>query len=1046
MTRANIPGLFCWIRLLGFLVAFPLLGAGSEQERSVVDINVPAQAAARALLAFSKQAGVEMLFSYDTLQGVKSNAVRGRFSPEAALEQLLRGTGFIAQRSALGTYVVAKAPPPPAPPKKDRAKASAQPVPTTTKLDPVIVNAETARSPYGDARGPPHPRTAGGNLDLDRAENGTLPYVVFERDQIVRSGLPNLNEFLQQEVLDSDASTRSPDENGNAATFSAGSTNINLRGFSNDETVILVNGRRLPDVLTNAGDNQPNSYVSLAPDVDFIPINLVQKIEVLPVSAAALYMGNPVGGVINIVLRDDVNATEVSATYTNAVSFHAPQSTLSMINGETLLGGKLKVLVNASFSETVPATEGELGYIRKYVLPAQAAPFYRATPNVVSANGTPLFGPGTADFTSVPGGADGSGGLGAFTGRQGVPSLDLFRVPGGLAASPDSLDFPYGRYQKSASYFGSVTYDVLPRLQIGGDAIYTHTSATRGLDVFQGNLVLGAASAFNPFHQDVDVTLNESAPADGAGYSEAQFDFTAVVLAATLKLPGKWEVAVDGQYATNVVMYRGLAGIDPTRWQQLVDEGLYNPLRDTQVYGPPQALYDQALFYYGGRGRFVNMGDSNSEDGAFRITNTELLLPTGTAIVNAGLDYRRDQLGNYTQNFVYVDGSPEQPSVSYQGRALAQYGAFEEFQVPLLPVRWLPSPIRRVEADLAVRYDAGSGPGDSNVSPTFGLKIDGVGGWSFRGSVTTARRFPTPQLSSQVAGPSGPAVAGTGPDYINVFDPILGMNENVIPAAAPNIALLPEEAVTQTAGFIFERGTTKRVRALIDFIDTRKINEQQYLSADEAVALESYFPTRVIRAAPAPGSTAPVGIITEVIPGTINIASRHSDDINFSLDYAWSECLGGTLDLYDRFVFVDSYKRQLFPGSSIVDELRSPDGSVPGLLRYRSNFGAGWANKEFGFGFDGRYYHSRVLPQIDWQQQGSETVNPYWQFDTYLQWDLGRLLPWKRSHFGLRTQARLNNILGTRFPEAVDSDTGTGVQPYGDWRGRVYSLSVTLTF
>jgi len=72
-----------------------------------VKFDLPAQPAASALLAFSKQAGVEVLFSYDELRKVRSNAVVGEFEPEAALAELLRGTGFAATRHGDGKFLVA---------------------------------------------------------------------------------------------------------------------------------------------------------------------------------------------------------------------------------------------------------------------------------------------------------------------------------------------------------------------------------------------------------------------------------------------------------------------------------------------------------------------------------------------------------------------------------------------------------------------------------------------------------------------------------------------------------------------------------------------------------------------------------------------------------------------------------------------------------------------------------------------------------------------------------------------------------------------------
>jgi hypothetical protein len=110
------------------------------------------------------------------------------------------------------------------------------------------------------------------------------------------------------------------------------------------------------------------------------------------------------------------------------------------------------------------------------------------------------------------------------------------------------------------------------------------------------------------------------------------------------------------------------------------------------------------------------------------------------------------------------------------------------------------------------------------------------------------------------------------------------------------------------------------------------------------------------------------------------------------------------------------------------------------------NFGAGWSRSAYGYGVDGHYFHSRVLPELEWAAQGSDRVDPFWQFDAYLQGDLGRLLPWKSEHYGLRGQVRIDNVFGRSPPKYADDPSGSGVQSYGDWRGRVYSLSLTLTF
>ena len=919
-----------------------------------------------------------------------------------------------------------------------------------TRLEPVVVQGGAAPPrPFGEGEAPAGPPTAIGNLDLVRTQNDVLPYTIYERDQIARSGVVNLNQFIQRNVLDSDATTQSPDQSpgldfDSYGTFIAGSHNLNLRGQGLDETVLLVNGRRLPEVLVSGVTSQP-------PDVNFIPLSLVQRIEVLPVSASAVYSGNPVGGVINIVLRPAANATEVNATYTNALGgFDAPQSTISLQNGQTLLGGKLQVRLNATFTRSIPPTESELGYIQAALRTGavQPDPLYRATPNVRSDAGTPLFGPGTATVTSVAPGADGAGGLSAFTGRQGVLSAALFDSPGGMANSTASLDFPYGRRQEGTSYFGSATYDLFPWLQLGLDGIYTRTVGNRGYNVFAGNLKLAAGSAFNPFGQDVDVSLNEIAPSLGEDYSESRTNFSSVVFGLMARLPADWRASLDAQYGRSVTQYRGLAGADPVRWQQLVDEGIYNPLRDTQVHGPPPEFYDQVLQYYGSRGRFVTLGDYDVLDTALRITNQSLALPTGTGAINFGGDYRRNHLAPSTAEETYGDGTLAGTPTHYSGRTLQRLSVFGEMQAPLLPSQWLPGWIRDVQADVAARYVAAATAQETNVAPTGGLKIDLAGGFSLRGTFATSNRLPPPNLTGTA---STPAVAGAGGgdvNYMTIRDPLRNneTNTQVLASDALNPSLRPEAAVTRTLGLVFQRGQVHQFRAAVDFVDTRKSGELSYLGAQDVVNLETLLPGRVTRAPAPPGDPYGVGPITNVLTGDFNLAYRHSQDWSTSLDYAWTECLGGRLELYGRWLYFQSYRLQVLPTTPVVDELRTPDGTAPGLLRHRMNFGAGWFRPKYGFGLDGHYFHARALSPTEQVDQGSDRVDPFWQFDAFVQSDLARWLPWKSERFGLRGQLRVNNLFNAAPPRFEDDPSGTGVQSYGDWRGRVFSLSLTATF
>jgi outer membrane receptor protein involved in Fe transport len=928
-----------------------------------------------------------------------------------------------------------------------------QPLEEATRLQPFIVEGSATRTrslDHSDARFAGH--VAGGNLDLTRTESDVLPFMIFNRTQISRSGVVNLNEFLRRELIDSSASTLPPEKDPSAAVYSTGSTNLSLRGYNPDETVILVNGRRLPEVMTSMG------APAVPPDVNFIPLSLVQQVEVLPVSASSLYSGNAVGGVINIVLRPDVdtNVTELSATYTNALSgFDAPESAISLLHSQTLLDGRLRIRLNANYSKIVPPTEAELGFrqhrARKSYAPEE--PVFGATPNVRSLTdeephttataGDPLFGPGSPTVTSVAPGSGGANDLGAFRGREGIVNRQFFDPPGKFSTATDSLDFPYGRDQHTTAYYGSAVWDTTPWLQLATDLTYSEAVVHRGYETMQADLRLPATSALNPFHQTVYVSLNEIAPALGEKYRESRLDYRSIVLSGLLKLPANWRVAADAQYSHNVVRFRGLFGANMNRWQQLVDQGVYNPLRDTQVYGPPPEFYSQVLEYVGGKNQMVTLGDYDAIDGALRVTNERLQLPTGVSTVNVGADYRRNQLGAYNELHVYADGSLADDPRRWSSRTIARYSFFGELQTPMLPKKWLPKWVTQADADLALRYVASSNGKESNLAPTYGFKLGFPAGLALRGSITTSSRFPTPTMSrllpnavggGDVASPN----VGTVTDFLRN-----GEKYTAIVTEAINPNLRPEDALTETAGIVFERGRVHRFRAAIDFVETHKVNEEIFLDQDKITANEALFPDRVVRAAPVRGE--PYGRIVAVYTGRTNLSARKSQNWTGSFDYRWTECFGGTFESYARVLFFQRYRARILPYTPIVDELNEPDGFVP-LLRYRANFGASWSNPQWNFGADGHYFHSRLLPQQEWATQGSSTIHPYWQGDVYAGAELTRWLPWKSRRFGLRGQIRVNNVLNTPFPKWVNDPFGTGVEPYGDWRGRVYSVSLTATF
>lgn len=1087
-----------------------LLVLGGSLCAETTTFNIPRQSAITALAEFTNQSGVEILYSPDQLEGDRSTEVHGQFEPGDALVRLLRETEFTVvlqngiyaisrlgrprselagtitpangesfagtlvsipslnyrtrtnrhgeyhfDRVPFGVYTLTATREGFHSLRIEAVSIASQrrsilppqtllPFSHTNQLETIVVEGQVNR--YGPLDPGPTiwgPRRAGGNLDLNRTVSDALPYLIYDRDRITRSGAVNLNDFLRTELLDTDATALPPNQDGGSDLFSSGSGNLNLRGFGAEETVVLVNGRRLPEVLTAIG-SEGNSSGYQPPDVNFIPLSLVQQVQVLPASASALYSGNAVGGVINILLRPDQKErrSEINTTYTNATEgFDAPYASISLLHSESLLDGKLSLRLNANFVTTTPATEAELNYQRDNRIRSVAndVEVFGATPNIRVVGGDSLINGINWAVTAVAAGANGQDGLAAFVPGENQRNYTLYDSPGSAANAIDGTDYHYGRQQERSLFFGSVVYEATPWLEFSLDAAYSSSTTTRGYSVFFADLLLTAENPLSPFDQDTRISLYETPSALGQNYNEAHVDFYSLVASALVRLPRNWTIIGDTQFARSITKFRGVIDVDDTRWQSLVDRGDYNPLRDTQRFAPSPSFYDEVLVFNGARDEFITLGDYESIDGAFRLTNDAWHLPTGSSVFNFGADYRITSLGDFLSERRYGDGTEERLPEHWEGRSLERVSVFTELQTPLVPRRVLPSWISTIETDIAARYIIADSSAESNLAPTIALKIGLTNGLTFRGSFTTSNRFPTPFMSrNQGNGISG----GTGARTVRITDSRRNDESYITElTSVRNPNLRSENAVTQTLGLVYEIGEQHRFRTSLDFFDTQKTNEIVGLGPTELLNLESSFPQLVVREI----SAAQNGRIQELRTGAFNLAGRRSQNLMITLDYAHQNFLGGTLDLRARSVYFHRFDREILPGDPIVDELRDPSGAS-GILRYRATFGGSWSTPNFGIGLDGQYYHSRRLPRREWSSQGARTIDPYWQADFYTQANFGHWLLPEDSRLGLKGQLRINNVFKNEYPSYSGGPSGSGVQPYGDWRGRTYSISLKAEF
>src|SRR5207248_7888651 len=87
-----------------------------------------------------------------------------------------------------------------------------------------------------------------------------------------------------------------------------GEATVSLRGLGANRTMVLVNGRRLMP-----GD--PTQNGNAAPDLNFIPSALVERVDLLTGGASAVYGADAVAGVVNFVLNEHFQGVRLEGNY-----------------------------------------------------------------------------------------------------------------------------------------------------------------------------------------------------------------------------------------------------------------------------------------------------------------------------------------------------------------------------------------------------------------------------------------------------------------------------------------------------------------------------------------------------------------------------------------------------------------------------------------------------------------------------------------------------------------------------------------------------------
>ena len=245
------------------LLASSLLIAMSAQGREKVNVDLPAAPLGEAINALAQQSSVQVIFASDLGAGRNAPAVKGRFTPEEALQTLLKDSGLQVQAKDERTFVIV-------------AQGAPASSPVTQSVPVEMAQMEITAS-----------RTSSSLVSATRQST------VLEHEQLqeLRQGSDSLATVLAKAIPGMSDSSRTITEYGQT-----------LRGRS---MLVMVDG-----VPLNTNRDSSRNLANIDPA-------LIERVEVIR-GSSAIYGSGATGGIISITTRpaggENRAETSLSAT------------------------------------------------------------------------------------------------------------------------------------------------------------------------------------------------------------------------------------------------------------------------------------------------------------------------------------------------------------------------------------------------------------------------------------------------------------------------------------------------------------------------------------------------------------------------------------------------------------------------------------------------------------------------------------------------------------------------------------------------------------
>jgi len=823
-------------------------------------------------------------------------------------------------------------------------------------------------------------------LDQDK------PVVTVDEAAIARTGLTAIADVLQRLPSAAGGLNTKVNNAGNiggppdGTGVSSGSAEIDLRYLAAKRTLVLVDGLRF--VNGSAAGGIPASV-----DLNELPANIIERVEVLQSGASPLYGSDAVAGVVNIITKQGQVGLRASAQF-----------------GSYRQGDGHTQNYEASYGIQAPSTGTSLVFGASYTKQEAVKTADRSTSLFPTPGATSCAAGGCS--SAIPKGRFDVLGQSLTLNAPVIGRVAVFPTDfRNYSSATDSFNFapfnylltPSERYGGFINFKQALSDNVNMRVKLLYNHRHSRTEAAFlplfiGPDAGNGNLLdtisVDVTNPYNPF----GVTLSSGADGTPANYSTirrrfvegGQRIFTQDVdtMSVTTTFDGsfhvgdhKWYWDVNGVYGINDAHQLFTGNVNAAKLAQAL-----GPVSQCTGACVPFNIFGGATV--GGAGSisqamldFVTFDerDKSSQrlwDFTANLSGDLFDLPAGPVGVALGYEHR-DQHARYDPDPIIVAGLGADVPTSAAAGGFNVDELYGEIRVPILANTAF---FDKLELDGAVRHSNYSSFG-SNTTFTASALWKPVSDLLLRGGYAESLRAPS--IGELYAGPSrfdatinDPCTSAPGGSFTTNATVRANCIANGVPAngsyAEPtggqlgvfsqgNTALKPETAKTITAGGVYspawarQSGWASALSLEVNYYNIRLKNAIDSVPATLTLTRCAFNADPVSCAAiRRTGSGSIAGINGRLL----NLNAINTDGLDASFIYRSPTFSGGSAGLTLNAAYLIKY--DVLPPSDLGSpplklagtERGSPDQAYP---RFKLNGTVDWSTLGYGASFTGRY-------------------------------------------------------------------------------------------